>query len=367
MLAGMGLLAFIFLVVPVNHVFAATIPSPTSSDNVPDFCETPTKTSVGSGNWSSASTWSPSGVPTTNDKVVVAAGHTITYDVSSANALDCLGVKGNLTFRTDISTKVTVGTILIYSTGKMTVGTAAIPIAGNVTAEIVTADKGINLTIDPDQYGTGILVFGRIEMNGVSKTSWTRMTSELLAGQSTLQVQDATGWNVGDRILVPDTRDLFVITNYTPEIFNITAINGLQITLNHAAIVEHPGARNADSIIERYGPVANLSRNVSIRSANPASGTRGHFWTNGNATITIKNVAITDYGRTTNEVLSPTNHIGRYALHLHFLNGAAGIQNNVIERATRWGITIHHSNGKTVSNNVIYDAWGAGLMTEDST
>ncbi|HAD14990.1 MAG TPA: hypothetical protein DCF33_21395, partial [Saprospirales bacterium] len=38
----------------------------------------PTKTSAGSGAWTTASTWIPSGVPATGDNVVIAAGHTVT-------------------------------------------------------------------------------------------------------------------------------------------------------------------------------------------------------------------------------------------------------------------------------------------------
>ena len=41
-------------------------------------------TTTGSGNWSSASTWSTNAVPTSTDNVVISAGHTIAVDVASA-------------------------------------------------------------------------------------------------------------------------------------------------------------------------------------------------------------------------------------------------------------------------------------------
>lgn len=41
------------------------------------------KTSTGTGNWNTAGTWSPSGVPANNDDVVIASPHTVTLNVSS--------------------------------------------------------------------------------------------------------------------------------------------------------------------------------------------------------------------------------------------------------------------------------------------
>jgi hypothetical protein len=64
------------------------------------------KTSTGSGNWNSAATWSPSGVPVVDDDVIIASGHTVTlteavniiYDSvnSSYNGFGNLTVDGTL-------------------------------------------------------------------------------------------------------------------------------------------------------------------------------------------------------------------------------------------------------------------------------
>src|SRR5689334_14087915 len=47
-----------------------------------------TKTSASSGNWGTAATWSPSGVPGNNDIVIIAAGTTVTVNVNTANLSD---------------------------------------------------------------------------------------------------------------------------------------------------------------------------------------------------------------------------------------------------------------------------------------
>lgn len=44
-----------------------------------------TKTSAGTGNWGTAGTWSPSGVPAAADDVVIANGHVVTLNVNSNN------------------------------------------------------------------------------------------------------------------------------------------------------------------------------------------------------------------------------------------------------------------------------------------
>lgn len=69
------------------------------------------RTSTGSTSWNSAGTWSPSGVPAAGDTVVIATGHTVTIDVTTAS-LDSLYIasgatlsfgsaSGNLTLNVD--------------------------------------------------------------------------------------------------------------------------------------------------------------------------------------------------------------------------------------------------------------------------
>jgi hypothetical protein len=50
---------------------------------VPYFCSRPTATSKASGLWSEPETWSSRKVPGANDKVVIAEGHVVTFNVLS--------------------------------------------------------------------------------------------------------------------------------------------------------------------------------------------------------------------------------------------------------------------------------------------
>ncbi len=64
-----------------------------------------TKTSTGSGNWNTAATWSPSGVPATSDDVIIASGHTVVVDVNTAS-VGTLTIQAGATLRGDGTNKV---------------------------------------------------------------------------------------------------------------------------------------------------------------------------------------------------------------------------------------------------------------------
>jgi hypothetical protein len=370
---------------------AQAAPIVTPHDTIPDFCESPTKTSVGSGNWSSGSTWSGGSVPGAGDRVVIGAGHTVTFDASSTPSLYCLGIRGTLNFRTDTNTSLRAGTILVYDVGHLIVGTTANPVAANVTAEIVIANQPLNLGSDSGQYGTGLLAFGEWKMHGAVKTpTYMRLSAEPLAGQSTLSLaQSVSGWRVGDQIVLPDTRQLsfsewefnYVTFVSQTEERTITAISGNQITLNSPLQYNHYGARNSITNALDFLPhVGNITRNVVIRSEAP-TGTRGHTLATVRADVDIRYSQFKQLGRTTVAVLDDlTNHIGRYPTHFHHLFGNTTtpsngyqytFQGNSVESAGssysrfKWAITVHDSHYGLISDNVIFNIGGAAIMTED--
>lgn len=409
----------------------------TSHDTIPNFAMTPTITSAGSGAWSSPGTWSPSRVPIANDVALIQAGHTVTYDQVSDVGLAAVGVKGMLRFRTDVSTRLKVGTLLVTPTGALEIGTAASPVPPEITAERIIANRPLATTSpdphtgirDPKQYGTSLLVLGRITIAGAVKTpTWTRVASEPLAGHTMLALTQAvSGWRVGDRIVLPDTRQLpvdlpkrvddFGFSSRT-EALTMAAISadGRQITLSSPLQFAHQGPRNPDGTIvnaftgEPILPhVGNISRNVVIRSEHPA-GTRGHSMLLARAVVSIRYAEFRDLGRTTTEDLDSTtvdaggnvphigtNQIGRYWTHSHHLWGPArsgmpqgmtpaeirawldanGWQYEFIgnavaastgdEHKRKWGITVHDSHFGKVTDNVLYNVAGSGIQTEDAS
>lgn len=92
----------------------------------PDAAKAVPKTSTGSGSWSVAGTWSPSGAPATGDDVTIGAGHTVVYDVfpvSITPFLGSLNIDGVLqvgNFDGNNRTVVVAGNLTITATGSLT-------------------------------------------------------------------------------------------------------------------------------------------------------------------------------------------------------------------------------------------------------
>jgi hypothetical protein len=69
--------------------------------------------SVHSGPWSAAATWEGGQVPGAGSRVMVAGGHTVTYDVQSDAVIRAINVSGTLAFARDRHTLLNCGLIKI--------------------------------------------------------------------------------------------------------------------------------------------------------------------------------------------------------------------------------------------------------------
>jgi hypothetical protein len=364
-------------------------------DTIPNFAQNPRIQSVRNGNWSNPATWNLSRVPNSSDIVVVR--HTVTYDTPTGIA-DVIGIdtQASLRFRTDISTRLQVGTLLVMPNGTLEVGTPSSPVHGNVTAEIIIRNRPLNLALDPDQYGTGILAIdGTVTMHGAVKSpTFVRTAVEPRAGHTTLQLeQPVSGWKAGDRIFVPDTRqvgvDNWFNSNYALQVEERTiqsiAADGRTLTLAAGLSFDHRGARDADGTptvhngIKLLPHVGNLTRNIIIRSENP-TGTRGHTLFTHRTDVNIRYVQFQNLGRTRATTLnSVSNHIGRYPLHIHHLWGPVNPANtgyqfqlvgNAVNDSLKWPIAIHDSHYGLIQQNVVFGGsqlTGAGIAVEDGS
>ena len=374
-----------------EHVAAAS----GIAHGIPRVCAAPTVTSVANGAWSSAATWSTRRVPAAGDAVLVKTGTNVSYDAVSDAALKCVDVEGTLAFRTDANTRMKVGTITVLETGRLSIGTVDRPIPANVTAEVLIADQAIDTAIDPEQLTGGLVGVGTVTIHGAMKTpTFTRLAAEPLKGQTVLQLeQPVSGWNVGDNLVIPDTRQLRqseARSNYAPqwEELKVAAISGSSVTLAAPLAFDHRGARNGENSVEFLPHVGNVTRNIVIRSENPA-GNRGHVIFITHPDVDIRYALFKDLGRTKMGVLDSTeydnagavrhvgtNQIGRYSLHFHHSFGpktpqANGYQftivGNAIDDASKWGITVHNSHNGLVQDNVVYNSRGAAIVAEDGT
>lgn len=377
----------------------------TAHDIIPNFAGQPTIRSVQNGAWSSPATWSLARVPNPSDTVAIGAGTTVTFD-SFTGVAKTVGIEANgrLNFRTDISTRLTVGTLIVLPQGALQIGTTFTPIAANATAEVVIANQALDISddgvgvYDPRQYGTGLLAIdGQVSMHGAVKTGYMRLAVEPRAGDIALRLSaPVSGWRASDRIFLPDSKHYavesvpYVFEGEEMTVASVSA-DGLTVNLTSALRFTHPGARDGNEVLEFLPHVGNLSRNVVIRSENPA-GTRGHILLTGRSDIEIRHATLRNLGRTTVDALDNTtvnasgqvthigtNHVGRYPLHIHHLIGPAAtpgngyqytVHGNAIDddapvNRRKWAITVHGSHHGLIDNNVVYNAGGWGIGTED--
>lgn len=171
--------------------------------DIPDFCATPTIWTVASGSWTDAAIWSGGRMPGANDVVVVSQSTSVTYGIVSDAALACLGLDGSLRFQTGVNTRLTVGTLMVLEGGELEVGRAGAPVDAAVVAEIVIANQPLTPAVDPGEFGTGLLAFGRVTMHGATANpTFARVALEPRAGQTTMTLSAATdSWRIGDRIV----------------------------------------------------------------------------------------------------------------------------------------------------------------------
>ena len=373
-------------------------------ESIPDFSadtSRPSVQSVQSGSWSSPATWQGGQIPTVNHVVRVVLGHTVTIDDTSAVAYT-IAVDGKLAFALAVNTRLKVTNLEVMAgdmgagtPGVLEVGTAATPIAAAVTAEIVIADSPLGGSVaDPDQFGTGIIVFGKASMHGSVRTpTFVRLATEPRAGHTTLTLSVAvSGWQIGDRLVLPDTRHLKetdvtgsgwvnAVNQWEERTVQAISADARTLTLNSALQYDHLGARDLNNVLDFLPHVGNLTRNVIIRSENPA-GTRGHTLTNHLADVDMRYVLFKDLGRTTYLPLnSTTNHIGRYPIHMHHVSGplptpADGYQFTLVGNAVdggpvetkfKWGVAVHGSHYGLIQDNVVYNYNGAAVATEDGS
>jgi PKD repeat protein len=376
---------------------------------IPNFGAHPTIVSIVSGNWSNPATWSLGRVPQAGDVVDINPGFTVTYDVNDATdaiALNTVEVQptATLTFRTDISTQICVANFMVLQGGNLIVGTAANPIAANVNCNIDIANQAINTSTDPEQFGTGLIVLGNVTMHGAAKVPYVTLAQEAHAGNTVLHLAaPATGWQVGDDLVLPDTRQLDYGGDggsYSPqwEQLNIKSMSadGLTVTLSAALKYNHLGGYTANGVLTYLPQVMNDDRNIMVESQS-MTGTRGYTLFTNRANVDIEYAGFCELGRTVSAAPDNTTfnsngtvkHVGtneedRYAMTALDLIGPTTPQSNGYQytfigdsvdndgdgnasnpKNIQWGLAVNNSFYGLIQSNVVYAVAGSAIGVED--
>lgn len=286
------------------------------------------------------------------------------YTVAPNEDRDCIEVAGTLFFSQTWDTTLRFRTLYTLPGGHIEAQTAR-------RVDLIVADVPIDTAADPFQWGHGIINFGRVTIIGPTKTPFAQM-APVQAGSTGLALDSApSGWLSGDELLMPDLRQHNQFFNdpararlETP--VTIAAINGQAVALSKGLDFEHLSINYPDGTEAIRPRVANLTRNIRIRSENP-NGTRGHFANVGmDATDHVEGVEFVGIGRTQNEPTGVNNQIGRYAYHNHHQGGASLNRGNVFRNSRKWAVAVHGvGTDKVVEDAVCVDSDGGCLVTED--
>jgi G8 domain len=342
--------------------------------------------SAASGLWSSPATWEGKKVPAAGARVQIRTGHAVAYDVSSSDVVRSLHIAGTLTFAADRDTRLEVGLIKIQPGDDasesgfdcdvhlpelapdeprpvLAVGTPDQPIEAAHTAVI---RLHYIAGMDKESCPAIVCCGGRMDFHGapLSRT-WLKLGAPGKAGDREVALAEAvTGWRVGDRVfLTATTRQNKVKKTFQPSTRDntqteeriIESIAYGKLTLDRPLAYDHVAEGNY------RGDVANLSRNVVVESADPASG-RGHTMYHRNSAGAISYAEFRHLGK--------EGVLGRYSLHYHLvgdtMRGSYVIGASIWDSGNRW-LTIHGTNYLVVRDCVGYQSVGHGYFLEDGT
>jgi hypothetical protein len=345
--------------------------------------------SIASGNWTSASTWSPR-PPKAGDRVKISRDTRVTYDVKSDDVIRMIQVVGTLSFARDRDTLLNVGIVKVQAsdtcsesgfacdfahataageptlapTGPLPaleVGTLSDPIPAEHTARIrLHYIEGM----EKDDSPALACCSARMDLHGAPMSrTWVDLGADAGKGDKHVVIsEDVTGWRVGDEIIVTASLHSNSGGDYrtdpslrSTEERRITAIDGRKLTLDKPLEHRHFGTGDFRS------EVANLSRNVIVESADP-QGVRGHTVYHCYSQGGISYAQFAHLGK--------ENVLGRYAIHFHLLEdsnrGSQVLGAAIVDSHNRW-VTIHGTDYMVVRDCVGYGSVGHGYFLEDGT
>ncbi len=291
-------------------------------------------------------------------------------DVTLAE-VDSLTVAEGVTLRLDPAQSVkveSIGNIEVNGTLEMQPATAAVVHELHFPAvdedifvggghEVLATDVGLWVTHD-----------GTIIANGSAKTPWTRLTGAVSATATSIEVEDAAGWRVGDEIvIVPhepptvanhwlhyDERTIASITGSGPYTIGLSAL-----TYPHNAVTFHGETYTAE--------VLNLTRNVKISGT---SGGRTHFMIMGHSEVSYVEAVHTGPRNLLDDDDFIQNTLGRYSFHWHEVKGhgvGVVVEGCVSHKSGGHAFVPHSTNGMTFDRCIVHDTFDEAFWYDTFT
>lgn len=300
--------------------------------------------------WSDPATWPNGRVPGAGDAVVIDRDMEVVLDVSPPT-LRSLTINGKLSFSNDSDIELITDWIMLH--GELQVGSEAEPYTRNATITLVDNVPGENVNAMGDR---GIMIMGgTLNLHGDRVHTWTKLAKTAEAGSTQIEVLDASGWRVGDEIVLASTDFDFK----QAEKRTISAVNGNVITLDRALEYMHFGEITYN--VDQRGEVGLLTRNIRIQAAEDAESTYqgGHVMAMPGSEMYVSGVEFYRMGQHL--------QLARYPIHWHLVGDAEGqfIKNSAIHNTYSRCVTVHGTHNVRVENNVTYNNVGHCFFLED--
>jgi cell migration-inducing and hyaluronan-binding protein len=300
--------------------------------------------------WSDRATWPDRKVPKAGDKVEIASGKEVILDVSPP-ALGGLTINGKLSFADNADLELSTEWIMVH--GELAIGSEAKPHTRKATITLTDNVK------DEQMMGMGdrgiMLSGGTLNLHGDRTHTWSKLAATANAGASSIEVLNASGWKVGDEIVLAST-------DYNPrqaERRTIAAISGNAITLDRPLEYMHFGKITFD--VDQRGEVGLLTRNIKIQATPDAEASfkGGHIMAMVTSKMYVSGVELNRMGQNL--------ELARYPIHWHLVGEGKGqyIRNAAIHDTYNRCVTVHGTNNLQVENNVTYNTVGHCFFLED--
>lgn len=355
-----------------------------------------THETVRSGGWNNPLTWKDGRVPDDGARVIIHTRHRVKIYGKINTHLRTLRVDGRLLFYHKDDTQLIVDTMVTMPGSYVRIGMPKHPIQADKTATIIIKDYNDEGMItddpaspdyDPLRIGQGLITFGRLVIAGAAKTPYAALAGNgATAGSDTLSLAETPqGWRVGDQVVVLGVNE----NGLESEKRTITAIDDASITLDSPLDYDHLIPDYTISNVQLQVHVANLTRNVIIKSDDSVNDYAdreeriehsGHVLFMHNNDVNIRYAQFLNLGRTDksrpldetrfNENDEATyigaNQAARYPVHFHRAGwqGAPGyIYGNVVMGSPGWGY-VNHSSNAVMKKNIGYGVYGSAFVTE---
>ena len=233
----------------------------------------------------------------------------------------------------------------IHVTGRFVIGSARHPFTRRAVITLTGPDAVL------DAMG------GTLEMHGLDRGAWTRLTQTAPAGACRLTLAPGLRPVPGDELALASTD----FDCHQAETLRVTAVTGSTVTLARPLRSLHWGTV-VDGVDER-AEVALLSRNVVVQGGPLSAQTRqgGQVMVMSGSIAHLENVELRGMGQ--------EGRVGRYPLHFHLAGEQCGswVRGCAIHGCFNRALTIHGTQDLVVDNNAAFDTIGHAFFLEDGT